>query len=44
MEPRLLPMDVESRCPPESFAYAIFNDSDRPLTDAVHDAVRNYRV
>ena len=44
MEPRLFPMDVESRVPPESRAYAIFNDSDRPVAGAVLDAMRNYGV
>ena len=43
-EPRLFPMDVESRRPPESRAYAILDDSDRPVADAMLDSMRNYDV
>ena len=35
---------MEPRRPPESRAYAILNDSDRPVADAVLDAMRNYDV
>ena len=36
--------DVREDRPPESRAYAILNDSDRPAPDAVLDAMRNYDV
>ena len=35
---------TEPRRPPESRPYAILNDSDRPVADAVLDAMRNYDV
>ena len=37
-------LDVRDARPPESRAYAVLNDSDRPVADAVLDAMRNYRV
>ena len=43
-EPRLFPMDAESRRLPKSRAYAILNDCDRPVADAVLDAMRNYDI
>lgn len=37
-------VDVRDDRPPESRAYAILNDSDRPVGKAVLDAMRNYDV
>ena len=35
---------TDPRRPPESRAYAILDDSDRPVAHAVLDAMRNYGV